>query len=130
QLAFLRAAVRNQDIPQDHAFLGALYRLAVKHRTPVVLTGSNYATESVLPAAWGHSAMDAIHIRDIFRRFGKGSLRKFPLIGFARYHYYYKRYVGMRVIEPLNFLPYSKAGAIRLLEEKLGWRYYGGKHYE
>jgi hypothetical protein len=36
----------------------------------------------------------------------------------------------MRVIKPLNYLPYDKASAIRRLEQQLGWRYYGGKHFE
>lgn len=27
-------------------------------------------------------------------------------------------------------MPYSKADAMNILEKELGWKYYGGKHYE
>jgi hypothetical protein len=30
----------------------------------------------------------------------------------------------------LNYVPYSKKEAMRLLENELDWKYYGGKHYE
>ena len=30
----------------------------------------------------------------------------------------------------LNYVPYSKDSAVKILEEKLNWKYYGGKHYE
>lgn len=129
-LAFLRASVPNQDIPQDHAFLAALYKLANQKGIRYVLNGGNYATESVLPRSWGYSASDASHIRDVHRRFGKRPLKSYPLLGFFEFHYYYRKIKGLKIIEPLNLMPYSKAGAIQELERRLDWRYYGGKHYE
>ena len=36
----------------------------------------------------------------------------------------------MKIHKPLNLIDYDKNEAIRYLEQKCGWRYYGGKHYE
>ncbi len=129
-LAFLKASVPNQDIPQDHAFLAALYKLANKNGIRYALMGGNYATESVLPKAWGYTASDVKHIRDVHKLFGAKPLKTFPLLGFFEFHFYYRRMKGLKIFEPLNLMPYSKSSAIQELERKVGWRYYGGKHYE
>ena len=36
----------------------------------------------------------------------------------------------MKILTPLNYMPYSKELAMQILHEKLGWRYYGAKHGE
>lgn len=130
QVAFLKAGVPNQDIPQDHAFFAALYRETARQNVPYVLTGSNYATESILPAAWGYSAGDLTHIRAIHKRFGSRPLRTFPQLGFLYFNWYLPSVKKVRIVAPLDLMPYSKTTAIRQLEERFGWQYYGGKHYE
>ena len=37
---------------------------------------------------------------------------------------------GVRTVSILNYIEYQKAEAMELLQQKLGWVYYGGKHYE
>jgi hypothetical protein len=37
---------------------------------------------------------------------------------------------GIRWVPVLNYLPYVKSDAKKLLMNELGWRDYGGKHYE
>ncbi len=130
QLAFLRANVANQDTPQDHAFFAALYGYAVDNGFGYLLSGANYATESILPKAWGYSAMDARHIRHIHRRFGARPLRSFPLVGFFDLYVSYPYLRRLQVVSPLNYMRYRKNEAISYLESNYGWRYYGGKHYE
>lgn len=130
QLAFFKAGVANQDTPQDHAFFSVLYSFAVKNKVKYVLNGSNIATESILPKAWGHDAMDADQITAICRKFGAKAFKKFPLTHFWKYHLYFPYIKGMQVVRPLNFIPYHKTQAIQTLESELGWKYYGGKHYE
>ena len=131
QLAFFRAGVANQDTPQDHAIFAGLYRFAVQNKIRYVFSGSNYATESILPNSWGYSAMDARHIKGIYKRHGEGKkLKTFPFVSFFQYHFYYPYWKRMTVVRPLNFLPYNKELAISTLESELGWKYYGGKHYE
>ena len=130
QRAFLRAGVPNQDIPQDHVIFAAFYGLAAKHRIKWVLSGRNYACESILPRAWGHNALDLRHLAAIHRRFGEKPLGKFPRMSLARYGLLYSVWGGMRVAQPLDLLPYDMAEAMRVLEGEYGWQYYGGKHFE
>lgn len=130
QLAFLRSNLANQDVPQDHAFFAALYGYAEKSRIRYVISGSNYATESILPQSWGYDAMDATHVKAIHKRFGKRRRRNFPIVGFFSLFIKYPRWLHMKVVAPLNFINYSKEKAIAELERDYGWRYYGGKHYE
>ncbi len=130
QRAFLRSGLANQDVPQDHAFFAALYSNAQAHGLRYVLSGGNYATESVLPAEWAYNAMDLRHLEAIHKRFGEIRLKTFPRVNFFRY-YFWNRYVKrMQVVRPLNYLPYVKNEAIALLERELAFKYYGGKHFE
>jgi N-acetyl sugar amidotransferase len=130
QRAFLLSGVANQDVPQDHAFFAALYRTAQAQGLRHVLSGGNFATESIMPDEWAYNAMDLRHLHGIHARYGARPLVTYPRIGFFRM-YVWNRYVKrMRVLRPLNFLPYNKAEAIAVLEREVGFRYYGGKHFE
>jgi len=130
QIAFLRSNLANQDVPQDHAFFAALYGYAIKSGIKYVISGSNFATESILPVSWGYEAMDATHVKAIHSRFGSRSRGDFPVISFFNHFVKYPMILKMEVLAPLNYIPYSKEDAIRILEKDYGWRYYGGKHYE
>jgi N-acetyl sugar amidotransferase len=130
QLAFLRSNLANQDVPQDHAFFAALYGYAEKAGIKYVINGSNFATESILPAAWGYDAMDATHVKSIHARFGSRPRGEFPIVSFFDLFVKYPFILKMEVLRPLNLLPYNKEEAIQILEKHYGWRYYGGKHYE
>lgn len=130
QLAFLRSNLANQDVPQDHAFFAALYGYAIQAGIKYVISGSNYATESILPQSWGYDAMDATHVKAIHRRFGRRKRGNFPLVSFWNLYFRYPMILKMEVLRPLNYIPYNKEEAIRILERDYGWRYYGGKHYE
>lgn len=128
QRAFLKSHVANQDIPQDHAFSAALVHKALEHGLTYVISGTNFATEGVLPQGWGYDAMDAVHIRDIHHQFGEVKLKRFPILSFR--DYYETMLQKLQFVAPLNYMPYNKANAIAYLEQNYAWRYYGGKHYE
>ncbi len=130
QLAFYKASVKNCEIPQDHAFLAVLYQKAATIGVHHILTGGNYATESVLPRSWGFNAADARHLRAIHRQFGTRPLREFPLLPFWKRYVYYPFVRRIREVRLLNYVPYSRSGAKRLLGERYGWVDYGAKHYE
>lgn len=130
QLAFLRSNLANQDVPQDHAFFAALYGYAIKAGIKYIISGSNFATESILPQSWGYDAMDATHIKAIHARFGRRKWGDFPVVSFFNLYFRYPLLLKMEVLRPLNYIPYNKEEAIRILERDYGWRYYGGKHYE
>ncbi len=130
QRAFVRAGLANQDVPQDHAFFAALYRNAQSYGLRYILSGGNIATESVMPSEWAYNAMDLRHLRSVHKLFGTRKIRTFPQVSFFRY-YFWNRYVKrMRVVRPLNYMPYVKDEAIKILGRELGFQYYGGKHFE
>ena len=130
QLAYLRAAVANQDVPQDHVFFASMYHFATKHGIKYILSGGNSATEGVFPHAWHGSAMDAINLKAIHRRYGEGRLDTYNSISFFKYYLWYPFMKKMRTVRPLNYIPYNKARAIKELEATIGWRSYGRKHGE
>lgn len=131
QLAFFKSGVPHLDIPQDHAFVATLYHFANKHGIKYILNGGNIATECVRnPLDWLYYGTDLRHIRDIHGQFGTRSLPTFPFSG-VLFHKFYLRYVkGVRVVKPLDYMPYSKQIAVDTLAEKYGWRAYPQKHFE
>lgn len=130
QVAFLKSQVPYQDTPQDHAIFAGLYNYAAKHGIKYVLTGGNYSTEGVKPPQEWTYLNDIRLIKDIHKRFGRRPLKTFPLCGMFKYRIYYRYFKGIRVIHPLNMVPYHKEDTIKLLEKEFGWEQYSNKHYE
>jgi len=130
QLAYLRAGVANQDVPQDHVIFAAMYHFTVKYKLHYIITGGNIACESIFPNAWLCDAMDATNLKAIHRKYGERPLKTFNTIGLFDYYLWYPFVKKMRTIRPLNFLPYNKKTAIEELVTKVGWREYGRKHGE
>lgn len=132
QVAFLKAGIPDQDIPQDTAFFSALYQFARKNKIKHVITGSNYSTECCRePEEWGgYPGIDKILISDIHRRFGKRSLDTFPVKDILVYKIFYQKLLGMKVHYPLNHVPYVKSDAEDELERLFGWQRFQHKHHE
>lgn len=130
QLAFFKASVANCDIPTDHAFPAVLYHEAARLGIKYILSGSNYATEFILPSAWGYQSADLVHLRDIHKKFGQRPLRHYPQIGFISQYLWYPYVRGIKTVRPLNYIRYNKQDAKNTIAAQLGWRDYGGKHYE
>jgi N-acetyl sugar amidotransferase len=131
QLAFFKAQVPHLDTPQDHAFFAGLYNFAAKHGVKYILTGANYSTECVRePLEWHYHASDLRQLKDIHRRFGTRPLTTFPLAGIFTYKLHYRFLKGVRVVKPLNCVPYIKEDAMTLLVGRYGWQRYAHKHYE
>lgn len=130
QLAYLKAGVANQDVVQDHAFFASLYRFAIRNKIKYVISGGNIATESIFPMAWHHSAMDAINLKSIHKKYGSRKLKDYKTISFLDYYLFFPFWYGMHVVRPLNFMPYVKRDAQKILKERVGFKDYGGKHGE
>jgi N-acetyl sugar amidotransferase len=131
QLAFFKAQVPHIDTPQDHAFFAALYNFAAKNNFKYVITGANHSTECVRePLEWHYHASDLRQLKDIHRRFGQRPLKTFPQSDIFEFKIYYRLVKGVRVIKPLNYIPYIKENAMKELIERFGWQRYAHKHYE
>ncbi len=129
QRAYMLSGVANIDVPQDHALMTAVMRFAQQYKINYVLNGNNLATEGASsPYSAQQTYMDFWHIRSIYRRHGRGkSLRKYPHLSFLEARW---KFPTITKIDILNYVPYSKTEAIKVLHEQFGWEYYGGKHFE
>lgn len=131
QLAFFKAQVPHIDTPQDHAFFAGLYNFAAQHGFKYILTGANYSTECVRePLEWHYHASDLRQLKDIHKRFGTRPLKTFPMSDILTFKLYYRYVKGIRVVKPLNHVPYRKEEAMQELVDKFGWQKYAHKHYE
>lgn len=130
QLSFFKASVPNCDIPTDHAFAQVAFSQAKKYGIKYILSGSNLASESILPQSWGYNSSDSRHVKGIQKRFGTVKLKTYPLLGLWKRHFWYETFLGIKTVAPLNYMPYIYKDAKAIITEELGWRDYGGKHYE
>lgn len=131
QLAFFKSGVPHIDTPQDHAFFATMYKFAEQHKVKYILTGANLSTECIRnPIEWMYYQSDSIQLRSIHRQFGTRPLVSFPITSILRHKIYMPYVKGIKVVRPLNYLPYIKEDAIKLLVEKFGWQPYPQKHFE
>lgn len=129
QLAFLKASTPDGEIPTDHGIFALLWKEAARRGIRHIVSGMNFATEAMSVPDWSYGHSDWKYIKAVHRRFGTRPLKTFPhfslldlaWINIAR---------GVRTVSLLNYMPYDKQEAMRVLQDELGWVYYGGKHYE
>ena len=131
QLAYFRSGVPHIDIPQDHAFIATLYNFASKYKIRYILNGGNISTECVRnPMEWLYYGTDMAQIRDIINRFCDIRLKSYPFSSILRHKFYLRYIQKVQVVKPLNYMPYNKQEALRLLEDTYGWKPYPQKHFE
>ncbi len=127
QTAFFKANVIDIEALTDHAISATLYKMAAEHNIKYILSGNNIVTEGILPPNWVFK--DERNIKDIHKQFGSVPLKTFPFMS-PKQKSYYHNVKGIEIIEPLNYLPYNKKEVKQVIISELGWRDYGGKHYE
>jgi N-acetyl sugar amidotransferase len=131
QLAFFRSGVPHVDVPQDHAFFATMYKFASKHKIKYILTGGNYSTECVRnPLEWMYYQSDSIQLKDIYKKHGAGKLRDYPVTNILWHKIYLPYIKGIKLIRPLDFVPYNKEKAMEELVNKFGYQKYPQKHFE
>jgi N-acetyl sugar amidotransferase len=129
QLAFLKASTPDGEIPTDHGIFALLWRQAAARRIRYIVSGMNFATEAASVPGWSYGHSDWRYIRAVHRQFGTVRLKTYPrfsLVDLA----WFNGVRGIRTVSILNYLDYRKSEAMRVLQDELGWVYYGGKHYE
>jgi N-acetyl sugar amidotransferase len=129
QLAYFKASVVDIEAITDHAIVAVIYDVARKQGVKYITSGSNFATEGIMPKSWVWTKNDLVNLEDIHRRFGTKKLKTFPKLGFLRL-VYLKKIRGFHSIPLLNYLEYNREKAKKFLIDELGWEDYGGKHYE
>jgi len=131
QLAFFKSGVPHIDIPQDHAFVATLYNFAYKYNIKYILNGGNISTECVRnPMEYLYYGTDMTQINDIIRQFGTVKMKTYPFSSIFRHKFFLRYIKGLKVVRSLNYMPYIKADALKLLEAEYGWKPYPQKHFE
>ena len=129
QLSFLKASTPDGEIPTDHAINALLFKQASKRNIKYILSGMNFATESMAVKSWSYGHSDWKYISSVHKQFGSSSLKNYPHFNF--FHLFYWTYLKrIRTVSILNYLDYNKKDVMNILQNELGWVYYGGKHYE
>lgn len=129
QLAFLKASTPDGEIPTDHAIGALLWKEAARRGIRYIISGMNFATESISVPDWSYGHSDWRYIKDVHRRFGSVKLRTYPHFSLG-YLFYANIVRRIRIVSILNYVDYDKEQAMQLLRDRLGWRDYGGKHHE
>jgi N-acetyl sugar amidotransferase len=129
QIAFLKASTPDGEIPTDHAITALLFMKASEHGIKYIISGMNYATEAISIPLWAYGHMDWKYIKAVNKMFGDRKLISYPHLNFYQLAWWslVKR---IHVVSILNFVDYRKEDAMAMLVNRLGWKYYGGKHYE
>ncbi|KPJ73544.1 hypothetical protein AMJ48_01175 [Parcubacteria bacterium DG_74_1] len=129
QIAFLKASIPNAEIPTDHGIVSFLYRLADKWNIKYIIHGGNIVTEAIMPESWGYDSKDLKYLRAIHKKFGRVELKTFPQVGLLHW-IYYAFFKKIRFVPILNYIPYNKQEAKKILKGELGWQDYNIKHGE
>jgi N-acetyl sugar amidotransferase len=129
QRAYFKASVVDLEVPTDHMILGALHKTASQHGIKHLLSGTNISTEWLLPKAWHYRKFDLANLKAIHHTYGELPLKRLPALGVWQ-QAYYQQVRGIRSVELLNLIDFNKAAAKAQLINELGWRDYGGKHFE
>ena len=129
QLSFLKASTPDGEIPTDHAINALLFKEANRRGIKYILSGMNFTTESMEVKKWAYGHSDWKYIKNIHKMFGTKELKNYPHFTFFDIFWvtYFK---GIKSVSILNYIDYNKEDVMNLIQEKLGWIYYGGKHYE
>jgi N-acetyl sugar amidotransferase len=129
QLAYLKASVVDIEVVSDHAIFATMYKLAKEHDVSYIISGTNIVTEYIMPPSWLYSKMDYENLKHIHDKYGTVKRKTYPSYNFFK-HVYYSGVLKLSPISILNYIDYNKQVAKDKIIKELGWRDYGGKHYE
>jgi N-acetyl sugar amidotransferase len=129
QLSFLKASTPDGEVPTDHAIVALLYQTAIRLNIKTILLGVNVASESIMPLKWGYGYSDFRYIKSVQKKFGSMPLKTYPHYSLPQL-FYYMKIKAVRLVPILDLVDYQKEEVMQLIQDKLGWIYYGGKHYE
>ncbi len=130
QKAFLKCSTPDGEAPTDHAINALLFKEAGKRGIKYILSGMNFASESMDVRMWSYGTSDFKYIKDVYNKYGNGfSLKDYPHFTLLDLFYwtFFKR---IKVVSILNYIDYNKDYASEILQKQLNWTKYSGKHYE
>ena len=125
--SFLKASVKDIDIPTDIGLITVLYKAAEKHGIKYILDGHSFRTEGIVPTDWVY--MDGKYIESVNKMYGKCKLKTFPNLPMSKW---LKWMIIKRIkrVRPIYYMDYKKEKVKEFLNKEYGWKWYGGHHME
>lgn len=131
QLAWFKSGTPHLDIAQDHAYFATMFHFARKYKINTILNGGNISTECVRnPLDWIYYGTDMTLIKDIRKKFSINKMETYPWSSIFYHKIYLKYFKKIKVLRPLNLMPYNKKMAIDILSKEYDWTPYPQKHFE
>lgn len=127
QLSYFKANVIDIEAVTDIAIMAALDKICVEQKIKHVIIGLNVATEITLPKAW--ICKNTSNLKDIHKKWGTIPLKSYPIMSPIRRRVIAKTKPFNNWLF-INYMPYNKKEAKKIIQSELDWRDYGGKHYE
>lgn len=127
KLAYLKAGVAEFDTDTDLALSQVMREAAAKFNVPYIIEGHSFLTEGISPIHGNY--FDGAYVRDIVDRYGKVSIKTYPLMTFWQFLKWIIIY-RQKFIRPFWYINYSKSEAQLELIRRTGWLNYGGHHLE
>ena len=118
QLAFLWASTPDGEVPSDHAIQATMWRTALEVGTRTIVSGMNFATESMSVPHWAYGHSDWRYIRDVHKRFGTIPIPSYPHYSLAYLAYANTR--GVRTLSILNYVDYQQGRSPGVDQERIG----------
>jgi hypothetical protein len=128
-LSFMKAGVVDLECPTDNMLEAVLHQWCDDFGIKTILSGSNHATEGIMPKSWVYDNSDAKNIQAIHKKYGTMELEHIKLMGRVRKTWRLTR-GGIRVFKPLNDIYYNRSDMLFRLNADWGFQDYGRKHTE
>ena len=124
---YMKAGLPWVDIPTDLAIKAVLYKIANREKIKFILRGNDFRSEGTQPREWTYG--DSRQLDYIHRKYGTVKLKTYP--DYRIINLIYNSLIkNIKSIYPFYYIDYRKKDAQKFLQEKYGWEYYGGHHYE
>ncbi len=134
QLAFFQTGHAGLDAPQDHAFIAQVDHFSQKLGVKYILNGYNISTEIVAnPASWNEGAgptADKTYLKDVMKKHGGFKTRDYVYTTGFRHKFWLPYVKGVKTLQPLNLVPFTKQQMIDILVREYGYEPYSQKHFE
>ena len=130
QRSFFKASVVDVEMITDNSHKAVTVSIAKEYGIKYNLHGGNFRTENMMPPSWSWNKQDVLNIKDIHKKYGTRPLKTFKTISDLRWEFIKRTGFSLKLAMPLNLMNFRKDEAMDVLKEKVGWEYYGGKHYE
>ncbi|HPH99331.1 MAG TPA: N-acetyl sugar amidotransferase [Chitinophagaceae bacterium] len=107
QISFLKASTPDGEVPTDHAINALLFQIAAKHNIKYIISGMNFATESMSVPAWAYGHSDWKYIKGVHKKFSAIKLKQYPHFSLLKL-FYFTFIKRIQVLAILNYIEYNK----------------------